>query len=73
MLLMMLHVEDHEAMLGLRQRMNWWVPTSQEWQDQRKVPSKSRVVTEEELMQEAQTLLLAPASLEQVAGQEGDW
>jgi hypothetical protein len=72
MLLMMLHVEDHEAMLGLRQRMNWWVLTSQEWQDQRKVSSKSQVVTEEELMQEAQILLLAPASLEQVAGQEGD-
>jgi hypothetical protein len=63
MLLMMLHVEDHEAMLGLRQRMNWWVLTSQEWLDQRKVPSKSQVVTEEELMQEAQILLLAPASL----------
>jgi hypothetical protein len=73
MLLMMLHAEDHEATLGLRQRMNWWVLTSQECQDQRKVASKSQVVTEEELMQEAQILLLAPASLEQVAGQEGDW
>jgi hypothetical protein len=73
MLLMVLHVEDHEAMLGLRQRMNWWVLTSQEWLDQRKVPSKSQVVTKEELMKEAQILLLAPASLEQVAGQEGDW